>query len=1219
MGMPAKSGTSQVGPSMQGLSALNDVLPQVQQYLSPTTNPYTPVMLQTAEQNPTQAAAAGQYSAAYGAANTGLGTYGQASDLIQGAAQPLTQDEINQYFNPYVNQVVDATQRQFALQNAQQQNQVVGNEAAQGALGGNRTAVAGALTAGQQASAEDPIIAGMLQAGYTQQEAMAAQQYQQIPLAAASALQQIGSGQEAAAGNLGNLALGQFGLGTQQQQYNTGAPAGTLGASTAQDIALYQEQLARYGYPIQLTNMAAGDVSGISGAYGSTTTTTPPPPSLVSGLAGLGVFGLGAGSLYNAYQASDRRLKEDIKVIGKTKDGQTIYRFRFKGHPQWHIGLMAQDVEKKHPEAVRHISGYKAIDVKKATDAAARFAGGRVQGLQTGGVPAMPYGASPVSGLGPIPYAGGGSYIPQVGATNIARPSAAAPMAQPQDDSSNMFMNALKLSNLGSKGGLGDTVQDTLQDLTAGDDAFPVGTPGATGGRVPRAGGGGTDYDLDAAYADPAAAMQRAQSDPAYSDWLDRAMGVQPPGNTVTPPQGLNLQPLGSNAGQGSIGPDGRVHGMAYGGLALPSSNRINVPTRGGLGMPSSMVMRRDAGGSADMSDTSTSADTDVPPLNPMMANITYGLYGEAAPYGAQGMAEGGTPKDDIAPDDTVLVPDDAPPPEAPVQVAQGPAPAGVATDAPEIISTGVSRRAPEDPRGMVPFIRETAKKYGIDPNVAVNVARSEGLGTFTSGIPGEKSFGAFQLNTQGGMGNEFYRDTGLDPSDPRNEKATINYALSKASTGGWGPFHGAKNRYGYDNFAGINGNDGTQALALDEDTSGRSLGTRTPAGGIPGVTPIKASDLSGKTKPDKTDIALSIMAAGLGMMGSRSPYAGVGIGQGGLQGLGMYEALHKQRVGEAEHQAQLQMQADIANQRPEIQQQTFAQQRTLEAEKDRRARDLAAITDKRARDLALETEERQRNQPRVMTPGQELFDPKTGKVLHSNESGQMTDQAVDMAVDRLHAGDKAALQNVGRGAQSGVNLTRIQNRLAERAAAEGWTGADLAAAQANFSSQSAAARTAAVRSANVETAIEEARQTFPLAVEASKNLPRTSFVPFNKLEQMVREGTSSPEQIKYNTAIRGAITAYSQAMSRTGVNSVHAQQAAEELLNRATGHEGIVAAFDQMEKEMEAAKVAPDIVRKHILERISGRAETEPPKTTATATPEAKVRHYDAKGNPVP
>jgi hypothetical protein len=115
------------------------------------------------------------------------------------------------------------------------------------------------------------------------------------------------------------------------------------------------------------------------------------------------------------------------------------------------------------------------------------------------------------------------------------------------------------------------------------------------------------------------------------------------------------------------------------------------------------------------------------------------------------------------------------------------------------------------DPRGLVPFIRETAQKYGINPDTAVAVAHSEGLGFFL-GDNGQ-SGGAFQLYTGGGMGNEFQRDTGLNPLDPANEKATIDYALRRAAKEGWGAWHGAR-RIGITGFAGINGQVQTQPAA---------------------------------------------------------------------------------------------------------------------------------------------------------------------------------------------------------------------------------------------------------------------------------------------------------------------------------------------------------------------------------------------------------------------
>lgn len=102
------------------------------------------------------------------------------------------------------------------------------------------------------------------------------------------------------------------------------------------------------------------------------------------------------------------------------------------------------------------------------------------------------------------------------------------------------------------------------------------------------------------------------------------------------------------------------------------------------------------------------------------------------------------------------------------------------------------------DPRGKAAFIRATAKKYNIDPEVALKVAKSEGLGTFQSSVvkggKRENSWGAFQLYTDGGLGNEFQKATGLDPSDPKNEEATIDYALRYASQHGWGSWYGAKN-----------------------------------------------------------------------------------------------------------------------------------------------------------------------------------------------------------------------------------------------------------------------------------------------------------------------------------------------------------------------------------------------------------------------------------------
>lgn len=227
---------------------------------------------------------------------------------------------------------------------------------------------------------------------------------------------------------------------------------------------------------------------------------------------------------------------------------------------------------------------------------------------------------------------------------------------------------------------------------------------------------------------------------------------------------------------------------------------------------------------------------------------------------------------------------------------------------------------------------------------------------------------------------------------------------------------------------------------------------------------------------------------------------------------------------------------------------------------------------------------------PIVLPVGAQLSHPLTGVPIAKNNSGLFSPEAIKTMVERYRAGDPRVLTNVGRGAQGSENLANFQDALSAQLSAEGLTGKDQAAAMANFAAQAAAAKTAAVRESNVETSVNEALATFPLAIQASKAVPRTDFVPLNKLVELVRKGTSSVPQGKFLTALQGAITAYSQAMSRTGTNSVHAQQSAEKLLSSVTSHDELVGRLEQMEQEMQAAKVAPELTRKAILDRISGR-----------------------------
>ncbi|ACK51692.1 hypothetical protein Msil_2773 [Methylocella silvestris BL2] len=105
-------------------------------------------------------------------------------------------------------------------------------------------------------------------------------------------------------------------------------------------------------------------------------------------------------------------------------------------------------------------------------------------------------------------------------------------------------------------------------------------------------------------------------------------------------------------------------------------------------------------------------------------------------------------------------------------------------------------------PADQEAYIRQAAQQRGIDPDTAVRVARSEGLGASAYAGDDNSSFGPFQLHYGGvapggnatpGMGDEFTKATGLDARNPSTWKAQTDFALDNAAKKGWGAWHGAR------------------------------------------------------------------------------------------------------------------------------------------------------------------------------------------------------------------------------------------------------------------------------------------------------------------------------------------------------------------------------------------------------------------------------------------
>jgi hypothetical protein len=368
------------------------------------------------------------------------GAQGISPEQFSGAA-------VNRYMSPYLSNVVGQTMAAQAQQNAQQRQAMTGDAIRAGAFGGDRAGIAQANLAYQQNLANQQTIANLLQGGYGQ--ALGAfQQQQGVNLQAeqanraaqqqlaqqAMAIGQQGYGQQVGAAqqmaNLGQQLYGQ-GMGTgqllqglgqqgfgqqlaasQAQQglgqmlsglgFQTGQAYQGLGAQQAQlgaQNAAQQAALAQQGYGMgmgsaqALANLGAGmqssaqqgaqaaiqagtvaqqtEQAGKQALYNQFLQQQSYPFQVAQFLANI-AMGTGAlsGSTTTTTQPSswsDRRLKEDVRKVGETKDGLPIYKFRYKGEDkdQTHIGYMADDVEKKHPDAVGKSQGYKYVDYDK--------------------------------------------------------------------------------------------------------------------------------------------------------------------------------------------------------------------------------------------------------------------------------------------------------------------------------------------------------------------------------------------------------------------------------------------------------------------------------------------------------------------------------------------------------------------------------------------------------------------------------------------------------------------------------------------------------------------------------------------------------------------------------------------------------------------------------------------------------------------------------------
>ena len=210
-------------------------------------------------------------------------------------------------------------------------------------------------------------------------------------------------------------------------------------------------------------------------------------------------------------------------------------------------------------------------------------------------------------------------------------------------------------------------------------------------------------------------------------------------------------------------------------------------------------------------------------------------------------------------------------------------------------------------------------------------------------------------------------------------------------------------------------------------------------------------------------------------------------------------------------------------------------------------------------------------------------------------DDAKFSPEDLKFLAEQARAGDTSVYQNLGRGAQGAKNIIALRREVMRQEREAGGTGADIAAANAGFQGEKAAARTGATRATNIGMAVAEAQKTFPLVREASAALPRTEFPGVNRAMQAAQTGTGDPRVVALGTALNTSVNAYARAISPTGVPTVSDKEHARELLSTASTPEQLNAVLSMMEKEMAAARQAPTEVQAQQKARISGRGEGAP------------------------
>lgn len=366
-------------------------------------------------------------------------------------------------------------------------------------------------------------------------------------------------------------------------------------------------------------------------------------------------------------------------------------------------------------------------------------------------------------------------------------------------------------------------------------------------------------------------------------------------------------------------------------------------------------------------------------------------------------------------------------------------------------------------------------------------------------------------------------------------------------------------------------------------DLGGGSPDELNPRGGVASAGPSAPSSAS--SAPSglglSPDLRMALLAAGSKLMSTPGPI-GVALGEGLGTGVSTYAAAQAVR-NQLAHQALNDERLNRAEARQE------AAQR--ETERANRARE----------DIHRAQLEKPVNAPY----GSTLVNPRTGETVYKSDTGTLSQEAEDVAAVQLTKGDLSGLQGLYHGRQGAENITRVRNNAAQRLIAQGMTpeeagtflSTQLKAFKASMQAEAAGARTVATREANLDVILRATEAAIPAAIEASKAVARTGWVPLNKIIQKGQVIASDPKLRRFGMSNLQLAEHWARAMNPTGVMRESDRDLALGFLSTADSPETYAEVADQLHTQ---------ILRERQSLRKKGEGESASARPTAPSRPTA-------------